>query len=227
MKFITWNCNGGFRNKVSILDKYDADIIIIQECENPDTFNYKNQFFSYLWKGDNKNKGLGVFTRKKINLLDLSWDDGKMQLFLPFKFNENFNLLAVWTKRAFQYKYIGQFWKYLQINKELISSKNIIICGDFNSNVCWDKKSRYWNHSDVLREFDKIGICSLYHHIKREEAGKETEPTLFLHRNLQKPYHIDYAFVTNKLININSFIRIGKPDEYLAYSDHMPLIFEL
>ena len=35
MKIITWNCNGAFRKKYHTLDKYHADILIIQECGKP------------------------------------------------------------------------------------------------------------------------------------------------------------------------------------------------
>jgi exonuclease III len=35
MKIITWNCNGAFRKKFESLVSIDADILVIQECEDP------------------------------------------------------------------------------------------------------------------------------------------------------------------------------------------------
>ena len=80
----------------------------------------------------------------------------------------------------------------------------------------------------MVRELEEINIHSLYHQIMREEQGKESKPTLFLHRRLEKPYHIDYAFLSrNLLIGDNNMIEVGSPEIWLKYSDHMPVVFSI
>jgi endonuclease/exonuclease/phosphatase family metal-dependent hydrolase len=114
------------------------------------------------------------------------------------------------------------------LHKDKIGSGSTIICGDLNSNVQWDEWDRWWNHSDVVRELGEINVHSLYHHITGEEQGMESKPTLFLHRKLEKPYHIDYAFVSKNLIGKNkNRIEVGSPDIWLKYSDHMPVVFSV
>jgi exonuclease III len=231
MKIITWNCNGAFRKKFHLIENLGADIVVIQECEDPSKAGgeYQEWAHNHLWIGANKNKGLGVFAKKHIDLKRLDWNDDGLQLFLPCRVNEGFNLVAVWTKQANSpnFRYIGQFWKYLQLNKNEMASKPSLICGDFNSNVCWDEWDRWWNHSDVVRELDEIGIHSLYHEAMKEAQGKESTPTLYMHRKLEKPYHIDYAFISKQLSGSNSSIEIGKHEFWIDHSDHMPLIFTM
>ena len=153
MKIVSWNCNGAFRKKYHILDSLQADILVIQECEDPsrsDT-DYQNWAQNHLWQGKTKNKGIGIFAKVGIHLEKVEWPDDGLELFLPCRIDKRFIMLAVWTKQANSpnFAYIGQFWKYLQKHKGQLSNGKTIICGDFNSNVRWDEWDRWWNHSDV------------------------------------------------------------------------------
>lgn len=100
-----------------------------------------------------------------------------------------------------------------------------MVIGDLNSNVQWDKRGRFWNHSDVVRELSEIGLRSAYHEQRRIDQGSEPDPTFFLQRNLQKYYHIDYAFVGSgwNLEDVN----VGHHLDWLSISDHMPMRLKL
>jgi exonuclease III len=248
MKIITWNCNGALRKKTKCIDQLDADVLVIQECEDParSSKTYRKWAGEYLWKGESKNKGIGIFARKGSNVEALDWEGeytlrveghiGKsqtwksndLQSFLPCKINNEYTLLAVWTKKAKSpnFRYIGQLWLYLQIHKNKLRDHKTIICGDFNSNSIWDEWDRWWNHSDVVDELCDIGINSLYHHKTGDKQGDETKNTLYMNRNLNRSYHIDYAFLSDELLE-KSAIEILEPSFWLEFSDHVPVVFEI
>jgi exonuclease III len=46
-----------------------------------------------------------------------------------------------------------------------------------------------------------------------------------MNRRLTKGHHIDYAFLSQVLIQ-DATVGIGLPDLWLGYSDHVPLILE-
>ncbi|SMC87060.1 endonuclease/exonuclease/phosphatase family protein [Cellulophaga tyrosinoxydans] len=233
MKILTWNCNGALRNKLDDIIALNADINVIQECENPAKIKqsaYTEWAENYLWIGDSKNKGIGIFAKKNINLKQLEWSDNykdhKVKHFLACRINDDFDIIAVWnhSNNSPTFAYIGQFWKYLQINKSNL--KKCIILGDFNSNAIWDKWDRWWNHSDVVGELKHIGIESLYHKFFNEIQGNERLPTFFLHRKLEKPYHIDYVFGSAEFTTTLKYLEIGKIDSWLTKSDHLPITCE-
>lgn len=230
MKCVTWNCNGAFRKKRHSLDDLDADLFIIQECEDPSqsTEEYRQWAGDYLWDGESKHKGIGIFCRKNVTIEKLDWDDDGLQSFLPCRVNDQFNLVGIWTKHAKSpnFRYIGQLWKYLQIHKTKFAEQNTILCGDLNSNTCWDEWDRWWNHSDVVRELKEINVISIYHEFFNEAQGSESRPTLFHQRKIEKPYHVDFAFCSRNLFQVaKNNVRVGEPHDWLQYSDHMPLVF--
>ncbi|SEI75713.1 Exonuclease III [Cyclobacterium xiamenense] len=234
MRIVTWNCNGAFRKKFSQVAGFDADIYVIQECENPaESGNppYQRWAKNHIWTGDTKNKGLAVFARPEIDLEKLDWSnrfEGHfVKHFLPCRINRDFELLAVWTHRnnSPNFGYIGQFWKYLQVNKARLNTS--IVAGDFNSNAIWDEWDRWWNHPDVVNALKQIGIESLYHAHTGEQQGKETKATLFFQRKRERPYHIDYVFASKKFRKRLKKFEIGQVGEWLEFSDHMPIFCEI
>lgn len=230
MKILTWNCAGAFRKKFMLLAKFDADIVVVQECEDPGRTkdnNYRKWASNYLWIGDNKNKGLGIFARDNVKLEKLDWDSGGLKYFIPCKINNDFNIVGAWCHGANSptFGYIGQLWKYLQLHKSKLGKS--VIVGDLNSNVIWDKWDRWWNHSDVVRELCELKIESLYHKYFSEEQGKEIQPTFYLHRNQHKPYHIDYVFGSAEVAASLALFAVGKSEPWLETSDHMPVFCQL
>jgi exodeoxyribonuclease-3 len=248
MRIVTWNCNGALRRKLTEADTLQADILVIQECEDPgqSTQAYRNWAGDYLWIGESKNKGIGVFPRNghQVEGLNwsgkftvqsspngspaLSWRSEELKLFLPFSINQQITALAVWTKASSgsTFSYIGQFWKYLQVHRIELSHPRTVIIGDFNSNVIWDRPDRWWNHSDVLNELEQLGLRSQYHYVHNEKPGQESIPTFFMHRNILKSYHIDYAFTSVDLTN-RSTVQLPPAKHWLPVSDHVPLVLEI
>ncbi len=233
MKIVTWNCNGAFRKKFEQCTAFDADLYIIQECENPaESANseYKEWASNYLWTGDSKHKGIGVFAKKDIDLVHLNWTNifngHQVKYFLPCLINQQFNLLAVWNhyNNSPTFGYIGQLWKYLQLNKHHL--QNSLIIGDFNSNSIWDKWDRWWNHSDVVSKLSNLGIISLYHSFFKEAQGLESVPTFYMNRRTNKSYHIDYAFGSEIFSQTLTKVKIGETGKWLNLSDHLPICFE-
>jgi exonuclease III len=228
MKVLTWNCNGAFRKKFELLEEFSADVMIIQECENPRTStdkSYKAWAANYLWTGENQHKGLAVFAHDKIDLKKKYWNSTGLKYFISCSVDNNCNLVAVWCHGDTpDFQYIGQFWKYMQSHR--LKFKNCILTGDFNSNTIWDKPRRTWNHSDVVRELRQLKIESFYHLDKREEQGRETMPTWYLHRNVNKPYHLDYIFGSECFYSRLKQVSVGHPATWLKLSDHMPVYCE-
>ncbi len=222
MKIVSWNCNGKFREKFKIISELDADIYVIQECENPDECNnveYKQFAANHFWTGENKNKGLGIFLGKPIEINLNDWPSYCLRSFLSVNVNRQFNLLAVWACRP----YIEEYYIYQCINYDRFKNDEIVIIGDFNSNKIWDKEHGSRNHSKVVDELNQVGIQSVYHNITGELQGEETKNTFYLYRHLDKGFHIDHCFSN---LCVKKY-QVFDNKKWLQYSDHMPILLNI
>lgn len=232
MKIITWNCNMAFRKKAAVILQHQPDILVVQECEHPDKLSFTNgvpQPTDMLWFGENKNKGLGIFSYSAFRLQPHKLYNPALKIIAPVKVTDgasSFILYAVWANNPGDKdgQYVTQVWKALAHYKRIIRKQQTILTGDFNSNTIWDKPKREGNHSTVVKQLEAKGICSVYHHHFNQQQGKEAHPTFYLYKNKQKPYHLDYCFASKDFIKNLQAVEIGEHASWAAYSDHVPLI---
>ena len=232
MKIITWNCNMAYRKKAEFILKNKPDIVVIPECEHPDKLQFKpgiplpNDIF---WYGTNPNKGLGVFSYSDYRFKLADEHNPDFRTVLPILVTGgkiNFTLFAIWANnhKDRRYQYIGQVWKAINFYTSLLKNNKTILIGDFNSNTIWDKLPRKVNHSTVVALLENNKIYSAYHKFYNHKQGQEEHKTLFMYRHKDKPYHIDYCFVSTDFAEKISDVKIGTYEEWTEHSDHAPLI---
>ena len=105
-----------------------------------------------------------------------------------------------------------------------LSGDKALLMGDFNSNTVRDKVHPGRNHSMMVHKLGALGLSSVYHRNEATDHGAETTKTYFHTRNQRFGHHIDYAFLSD---GTAAHLRIGDAGDWLARSDHMPLILDL
>lgn len=230
LKIISWNCNGNFREKYESIIKENADIYVICECENPAEYD-ENGYLgfagtNYFWTGDLHYKGLGIFAKDNIKLEVIEGLNEKFKNFIALKVNDSFNLLGVWAMEP----YVEMIHDYFDVNYKLFD-ENLVMCGDFNSNVIWDNehkaKDNYdndKNQTNLNMKLNKKGLFSLYHDLNDEKQGEEINATYFQSRHLNQPYHIDYVYAGKDMLSEFEILDHWK---WISLSDHLPLTFKL
>lgn len=232
MKLITWNCNMAFRKKAGLLLNLYPDIVIVPECEHPDKLKFGNDTrhpTDMLWFGTNVNKGLGIFSYSNFRFKVHKKHNPDFRMIIPITVtgdNTKFLLYAIWANNPTDPdgQYVEQIWKALHHYKRYITNKQTILIGDFNSNTIWDRKRRAGNHSNVVKLLEEKGVYSCYHLHHGQLQGKEEHPTYYLYRHMDKPYHLDYCFVSADLCEKIRSVEIGDYHYWSSYSDHMPVI---
>ena len=230
MKIISWNCNGKFREKFEAISEEDADIYVICECENPaesKSDEYKKfAGYNYAWVGDIHYKGLGIFAKENIKLEKRIGINDEFKNFIFLNVNDSFNLLGVWAMP----KYVEMIHDYFDAN-ENVFDEDLVICGDFNSNVIWDNQHKTKddngnakNQTNLNAKLNKKGLYSVYHELTNEKLGKETNATFFQTRHLNQQYHIYYLYAGKDKISEFEILDYWK---LISLSDHLPLSFKL
>ena len=232
MKIITWNCNMAFRKKAAVILAHKPDILVIPECEHPDKLKFEKEIArptDSLWFGTNQNKGLGVFSYSKFRFKLLDSHNPELKMIIPIAVTGgslDFILYAIWAYNPDDPDgtYVTQVWKAIRHYDVLLNNSPTILAGDFNSNTIWDRPRREGNHTHVVKRLEEKGIYSSYHLHYKQSQGKEQHPTQYMYRHKDKPYHLDYCFVSADLADKLKSVEIGDHKFWTQYSDHVPVM---
>lgn len=228
-----------FKEDYKLIFPLNPDIIVIQECEDVKTIKFDlfpNQPSDMYWIGDNSKKGLGVITFNDFKISVSENYDNSFKYILPLKVSNedsSFSLIGVWTQKvgnkSKEHKnYIRQFKMSLNHYDSFIQNQNMIIMGDFNSNLIWKNPYRIdKDHQYVIEELKKKDIESSYHYFYNEKQGEETRPTFYYHHKKEKSFHIDFCFLSKNLTKRLDKVKIGEYEDWIKFSDHVPIIIDI
>lgn len=233
MKLLTWNCQGAFRKKYSLVAALQPDLAVIQECEQPERIPWKlgRPPSGHLWFGQNPTRGLGIFSWTGFSFQESAIHDRSIQYCAPVEVTApfSFHLVAVWTKEAnhAKHSYSGQIYQALGLYREFILGADTAILGDYNSSPSTTPRSRMGNHPTLQIDLNDLWLVSAYHHFFHERQGKESRGTYFRSRRLDRPAHIDYAYIPTRWLRRLARVEVGDPASWLEYSDHCPILVEI
>ena len=226
MKIMTWNCNLNLAKKYQYIESFDADILIIQECEK-----LKENYFSgrkFFWTGRIENKGLGVLIKTDSASIDPSVDHNLIN-FLPIQ-SDDLRILGVWAynHRAIKFgmEVSGNTIDAIRYYRDWLvkGSNKCIFGGDLNNSIIWDKRNNDNNFQNINSSLNDLGFESAYHLLSGEKFGHESEATFYHTKKESKKYHIDYLYT--KSLDVKS-VNVGKYQDWIKLSDHCPMVIEV
>jgi hypothetical protein len=236
LRIVVWNCNLALQSKIKPLLSLRPDIAIIAESANPAVVREKAPDFNFsdvLWIGHNDHKGLGVYSFGELYLAAHHNYNPAYELFLPIKVlgRHKINLLAVWAfnhrSRKSALKNGAPTRAAINYYRHFIQDQPTLIAGDFDNSVVWDKPGKKSNFADIAEDLNKAGFVSAYHEKDNHKYGQEPEPTLLQKKHHTQDCHIDYCFVPGEWMSHVIDVSVGKADEWIRFSDHVPLVADM
>ena len=237
VRLVEWNVAMSLQKKASLLEKLKPTVAILPESAHPDKTTQALKSAgatSIQWIGANQHKGLtaAAFGDWQIRIDD-SYDPG-YQWVMPLHLTgpREVRMLAVWdfNHRGSGYesaRRLGACRASMEHYEQFLAgdSDAVVITGDFNNSVYWDKPNNSVKFGDFMDQLESRGFVSAYHFHHQCARGAEPDATLWWMKNVDKTYHIDYAFVSRP--EAVRAVTVGTSEEWIAHSDHSPLTVDL
>jgi exodeoxyribonuclease-3 len=237
MIITAWNCNMAFDKKAAALDPLHSDILVISECANEAKLAARGLRFpegGFQWVGEKINKGLAVIARPPYSIVPLFEVGDFLPIWAaPYRITTPagrcVDLIAVWSYWLRDKRNVtgNPVVEALRLFGSRLDLANLMVAGDFNNNVFWDRKNKPSNHSETSKTLAQIGLLSAYHWQGSYEYGNEPHPTIYWQgRKVDGPrFHIDYIYAPNTWLVPEVTVDVGDFGTWVGskLSDHVPI----
>src|SRR5262245_43736563 len=227
--------------KFAAVGDLKPDVAIICECAEPKRLMACAEIAGLtgvpVWIGDNRNKGLAVFTFNgySARLADPFYPTLRHVAPVHVSGPTEWNLLAVWAQNAgggvYRKHQLGPLRRALTKYRLFLTERPSIVAGDFNNNVVWHRRGWRINHACAVASLEELGLVSAYHMLRGKQLGAKSAPTLYWRdRKKDGPtYHIDYVFVSSQWLPWIDGLTVGTFEDWCGagLSDHVPIILDV
>lgn len=174
---------------------------------------------NYFWTGHLHYKGLGIFAKEDVKIERIECE-GEFEHFIPVRVNDSFNLLGVWAMPD----YVEMIHDFFDANEALFD-ENLVMCGDFNSNVVFNYyHPKDKNHTELNRKLESKNLFSVYHSFTGDEQGGEKSMTFYQARHMNNSFHLDFVYAAKNVVKDFAILDHYK---WITVSDHLPLVFRI
>jgi exonuclease III len=227
MRLTTWNCCRKFDQKLSAILSDTPDIAVIQECSAISLqklpVGYRGQ-----WLHGAKNQGLGMIYREPYAVTDLAISELSSFGRVDFDGPTSFRLIAIWNCPPKGTKYTSHLHNFLDVHEDWFDHETILLTGDLNSQdgASFDKGRQ--KHSDFAYRLKNKHLHDAYAVPRTSDQNSvQREPTYYHRRSVDAPFHLDYIFGSEDLLQQAEKIEVGPLSKWLTLSDHLPVTLSL
>jgi hypothetical protein len=209
------------------------DVAVIPECASPADIRAAGLYASaraHHWVGNLSKKGLGVFTFGAYTIEPVEQTASAPEFIVPLRVRGplEFQLLAVWAQSDNGVPgYVANVRRAIEKYDDFIREAPTVIAGDFNSSAFFDRPGRA-HHAELVEKLETdLGLFSAYHRHTGEAHGAESSPSLFMQRNVKRPFHVDFVFLPQAWRHRLRHVEVGGAATWLPWSDHCPISIEI
>lgn len=227
MRVVCWNLRGGTDAKWDLLRGLRPDVAVLPEAaRRPRRLepSLLEAAPSWHWVGRNPAKGLAVATFGAESGTLAPDATGRWSVAAR---QGSLTVLGIWScPTGGQYaleveRALDAHARWLDPDGELV------VAGDFNVAGRGTAPPSAAT-ARLFARLGRLGLTSAYHTVWHEAPGAESTATYFHHRDPERPFHIDFCFVSASLRRRLAGVEVGSFEDWVrpGHSDHCPLVVE-
>lgn len=224
LRVACWNCADGLGTKRALLDRLDADVLVVAEVRRADFDAIVPHFADGFYTPSASARGLATFLRVPGLRLRRFRVPGGAECYQWLE-GDGVDILAAWVKAQGDYvrparAVIGHFLRNSRKGAR-------VVLGDLNLNPGFDRPGRTNGAGALVEALAARGLRSLYHQATGEPMGAERQATHHFTYNPARPFHIDFIFASRRL-ELTHF-ELGEAEAWMGRGrgDHVPLVAHL